>query len=169
MSDIHIGYEHSFTSTDDEEIRPWHETIFRLEAINPFYQALFRNNRDEAEQHLIDGAHPLIGDSCYSSEMIGDRIFFDKGLVEMILSKTSNKQGLIEYIDWGIKLYNAALCRLDDKECIPVYAYQDDEKFKFNLIGLFTFDDIMRFYKMFIHQSIQIQINDIIQMQNCIV
>lgn len=143
------------------EINPWYETIFRLEVINPFYQALYKNDLDEAVMHLIDGAHPLIGDSSYASDMIGDRIFFDIVLVEMILYNTTNKRGLLEYIDYGIQVYNAALRRLADRECIPIYAYQADEKFRFNLLGLYTFDDIMKFYKMFVKQNILIQINDI--------
>ena len=95
MSDCYIGYEHSMQKHSmqeiDEETAPWYESIFRLEIINPFYQALYKNNYDEAVSHLINGAHPLIGDSSYTSDMLGDRIFFDMRLVEMILFNTTNK------------------------------------------------------------------------------
>lgn len=158
MSDCYIGYEHSMQKHSmqeiDEETAPWYESIFRLEIINPFYQALYKNNYDEAIHCLKKGAHPLIGDASYASDMIGDMIFYDRHLVDIILHNTTNKDGLQEYIDFGIKVFTCALSRFEDRECIPIYRYQSDEKFKFNLIGLFTQEEIMNLCRLFVSHSV---------------
>lgn len=136
------------------EINPWYETIFRLEIINPFYQALYKCNYDKAIECLKEGAHPLIGDSSYASDMVGDRIFYDKHIVDIILNNTNNKYALQEYIDLGIKVYMCALNRFEGREYIPIYRYQSDEKWKFNLIGLFTEDDIMSLCRKLVSHSV---------------
>jgi hypothetical protein len=160
MTDIHIGYEHSMPKHREVEYdvegdrNRWIETIFRLDMINPFYQAVYKNNWENAIECLKEGAHPLIGDASYASEMIGDRIFFDRYLVDIILHFSTNKKGLQEYIDLGIQVYQCALNRFEDRDCIPIYRYQSDETFKFNLIGLFTKEEIMNLCRLFISHSV---------------